>query len=61
MNTDDIKDVLYEIKGDVKDVRKAVIKQGNDISQLKVWAWVSRSTMLAIVGTMVTWVKSKVG
>lgn len=60
MDMEYIKSSLNEIKRDVKEIRKITTKQGQDIAQLKVWAWVSRSALVVFLGGMVSWLKSKV-
>jgi len=65
MDEQDIKDVLHEIKGDVKEVRKTQITHGQDIcllkGQLKIWGWISRVTLVGALGTILAWVRTRLG
>lgn len=52
---------LKDIREDHKEFQKELVKQGRDISQLKIWSWVSRSTAAAIFAAVVTWFSAKMG
>jgi hypothetical protein len=45
----------------ISDVKSEQTRQGKDIANLKVWAWISRSAILGSFGLMFAWVKTKLG
>ena len=53
--------ILDQISDNIHEIRNEQMRQGKDIAQLKVWAWLSRSAIIGAFGTLFYWVKTKIG
>ena len=65
MDNDLLKQVLFEIRDDVKEIRQMLVVQGKEIAKFQTKVnfveWISKSTALVVLGAFVSWLKSKAG